>query len=728
MRLLTLSILLLELTTAEAGQRVTVPLDGTWQIEDSVAADEIPNVWRHKVPVPGLANLAQPTFADVDLFDSRELIDNQIRAKTRPESARISEVGKPRQKRNYFWYRRAFGPPARNQVAILKISKAQFGTSVWLNGRQVGEHFGCFTAGYFNVTGAMNWENDNDLIVRVGAHPKVLPLSVPTGTDLEKLKWTPGIYDRVALLLSDNPVIETVQIAPAIDPTSITVHTVLRNYGKAVITELAHTITEWRSGTAQESKTTRNVVLESEETKVITDYIKMPDARLWSPEDPFLYVLKTATGGDSIETRFGIREFRFDTPTKRAYLNGKPYFLRGSNISLHRFFEDPLCRHQPWEEAWVRKLLIDVPKRMHWNTLRFAIGPVPEFWFDITDEAGLLIQNEYFIWTGEPREIRSDRWNEWTIEQLLTDFKEYLRDHWNHPSQAIWDASNETHSDVLRDRIIPEVRTLDLSNRPWDNGYNLPSGPHDPVEDHPYLFFRVYNGGEFNMTELETTTGAKSPYLPHPTAHPVIINEYGWLWLNRDGSPTQLTTKIYDKLLGPNATSDQRFELNAYLLAGLTEYWRAHRNAAGVLHFVYLTSSYKSGYTSDHFRDVEKLELQPAFEEWVGEAFKPLGVYINFWQDTLKRGTHRDVAVMMVNDYANDVAGNLSLAFVGEDGEEASRVERPFAIPALGAHTYAFVLQVPRHAGRYILNATATAADELARPKPTISRRKVRIQ
>ena len=39
-----------------------------------------------------------------------------------------------------------------------------------------------------------------------------------------------------------------------------------------------------------------------------------------------------------------MREFRFDTATRRAYLNGKPYFLRGSNITLHRFFEDPQCK------------------------------------------------------------------------------------------------------------------------------------------------------------------------------------------------------------------------------------------------------------------------------------------------------------------------------------------------------------------------------------------------
>jgi hypothetical protein len=38
-----------------------------------------------------------------------------------------------------------------------------------------------------------------------------------------------------------------------------------------------------------------------------------------------LYTLESSTGGDTLSTRFGVREFRFDTATKRAYLNGKVY-------------------------------------------------------------------------------------------------------------------------------------------------------------------------------------------------------------------------------------------------------------------------------------------------------------------------------------------------------------------------------------------------------------------
>lgn len=123
-----------------SGQRVTVALDGEWQVEDSVSSDTIPTRWTHTVAVPGLANLARPAFADVDRFDSKEVVSNRIRQGKLPESALIEgTAGIPRQARNYFWYLRAFRVPTRRQVALLRINKAQFGTAVWLNGKKLGE-------------------------------------------------------------------------------------------------------------------------------------------------------------------------------------------------------------------------------------------------------------------------------------------------------------------------------------------------------------------------------------------------------------------------------------------------------------------------------------------------------------------------------------------------------------------------------------------------------------
>jgi beta-galactosidase/beta-glucuronidase len=82
--------------------------------------------------------------------------------------------------------------PTRKQVAILKVNKAQFGTAVWLNGMKIGEHDGCFTAGYFDVTAALRSSAANDLVIRTGAHPAAVSPTVPAGTDFEKLRWTQG--------------------------------------------------------------------------------------------------------------------------------------------------------------------------------------------------------------------------------------------------------------------------------------------------------------------------------------------------------------------------------------------------------------------------------------------------------------------------------------------------------------------------------------------------------
>jgi beta-galactosidase len=693
--------------------RHTMPLDGTWSVEDTRTADASPQTDTHQTPVPGMINLAQPAFADVDRFDSREMIERRIREKTMPASERTTAAGVARQQRNYFWLRRTFRAPAARQVAFLKVNKAQFGTAVWLNGKKIGEHLGCFTAGYFNLAGAILWGAENELVIRIGAHPAVLPPSVACGTDFEKIKWTPGIYDSVSLEFSDNPRIESVQVAPRIRSSEILVETVVKNYlDRAVTFALTHRVKPWNT------PATQSVTLRAGERKTLTATVKLAGAKLWSPESPTLYTVETSTGGDSVASRFGMREFRFDTATKRAYLNGKLIFLRGSNITLHRFFEDPKCGALPWNEKWVRKLLVEIPHQMNWNSFRFCIGPVPDKWLEIADEAGLLIQNEFFIWTGR------DKWHtEWDTGDLITQYKEWMRDNWNHPSVAIWDSCNETNADVLGDTIIPAVRGLDRSNRPWENGYNLPQGPDDPIEDHPYLFSRYVFGEKkpFRMEELEKMFGTRSKNAAYPSSHALILNEYDWLWLNRDGTSTELTKPVYDDIMKKGATAEERFATNAYLLAGLTEYWRAWRNYAAVLHFVYLTCSYPGVYTADHFRNVETLELEPNFADYMKEAFRPLGVYINFWQPSLAAGTKRSYAIMMINDEGTPAAGKLTLGFDG-----GAKKETRFVLPAYGQQTYQLELEAPATPGDYLLKATAQNESKPGMA-PTLCRRRVAI-
>lgn len=710
-----------------AADRLVIPLDGAWEVVDSVSAVDIPSSFEHVAPVPGMANLATPPFPDVDAYLSRESIADRQLFKVQPKSELAKLVPGPRQKRNYFWFRKTFRVPTKKELAVLKINKAQFGTAVWLNGKKIGDHYGCFTAGYFNLTEAIDWSGDNQLIVRIGAHPAAAPSWVPTGIDFEKNKWTPGIYDSVALQLCDNPVIETLQVAPHINPREIVVQTKIKNYGDPSSFVLAHKIKAWKNQRLVAEPQSQSFSLGLGEEKTLTETIPLPGAELWTPENPFLYQLETSTGGDSASTRFGVREFRFDTATKRAYLNGKVYFMRGSNITLHRFFDDPLCRSLPWNEAWLRKLLVEIPKRMNWNSFRFCIGPVPDKWLDIADEAGLLIQNEYFIWTLTEDFIQQDYLKKWSKDELIREYQEWVRDNWNHPSVVIWDATNETVADVFGDEIIPAVRPLDLSNRPWENSWNVPEGPDDPMESHPYLFATFGQPPSFQMTDLERMNGAEpAPVSGFGTGHARILNEYGWLWLTRDGTPTAVSKPAYDKLLGPNATGAETLELNAYLLAGLTEFWRAHRNFAGVLHFVYLSSNYPGVYTADHFQDIDKLVLEPHFEDYVREAFRPLGVYIDFWHPTLNAGSKRRFFVMMVNDAYENATGRLVLTLHRTDGAESARAEVPFAIPGLGAQTYKLDLKLPDAPGNFLLKATAYLSGG-SPGSPTRSRRKLAL-
>jgi len=704
--------------------RIVVPLDGQWQVEEGVAPDAVPRSFSHEVAVPGLTNQARPAFPDVDQYDTHEYVVTMNRYKVEPPLEPCEALGRTPQKRNYFWYSRTFTAPARKDRATLVVHKAQFGTAVWLNGMPVGAHSGCFTAGRFDVTAAMKWQQQNRLVIRIGAHPGAMPSWAFWGSDGEKGPWTPAIYDRVELLLADNPAIESVQVAPKIGSSEILVQTRIKNDGTARDVNLIQQVKTWKGQQPAGLPISQTVSLAAGQEKTILQTVKVPNATLWSTDNPFLYVLETSTGGDHLATRFGMRELRFDPATRLPMLNGKVCYLRGSSLTLHRFFGDPLCGALPWDEAWVRKFLVEVPRRMHWNTFRICIGPAPEQWLDIADEAGLLLQYEFPIWSDrEP--FRHKLWKEGDIQQQLSEF---LRDNWNHPSVVIWDASNETHWDFLSKKLVPSVRGLDLSGRPWENGYEPPGAPGDPYEVHPYEFGRYVYGKPpyFQMTDLAKVAAEKPPPDWHGR-HAAIINEFDWLWLHRDGTPTALSRKVYDALLGPNASPQDRRGLCAYLLGGLTEFWRAQRRHAGVLYLAYLDGDLPHAFTCDNFRDVARLEFDPQFEDYLQQAFKPLGVYVDFWQPTLATGTKRTYRVTLVNDVHEPAAGKLVLSWEPQQGgPPVAQATNPFEIAPVGQASVEVELAAPPENGEYLL--TARAFWDGTPFSPTVCRRKVAFE
>jgi hypothetical protein len=188
---------------------------------------------------------------------------------------------------------------------------------------------------------------------------------------------------------------------------------------------------------------------------------------------------------------------------------------------------------------------------------------------------------------------------------------------------------------------------------------------------------------------------------------PIIINEYAWLWLNRDGSTTCLTGSIYDKLLGPGSTAAQRRLLYGRYLAALTEFWRCHRQCAGVLHFCGLGYSRagdkprpEGGATSDHFLDLERLTFEPNFERYVRDAFSPVGLMVDFWDEQLEGRTERRLKVFVINDLHKKWTGTVRLRIVRGNRTIAEQTKDCTVAP-LGREILTFGQKFPQQNGDY---------------------------
>lgn len=678
---------------ADDSPRRVLSLDGVWQIAEG-KMEAAPTVFARTVPVPGLVSLAIPAFDPAPGPKVANRLD--------PDPATVDPA------REAFWYRRTFhlnGPvPA---VARLKVFKAMFGTRVILNGRMLGDHAPNATPGWFDVRAALK-PGENELLLRVGASLAAVPRGVPNLHDDEKDRYIPGIFDSVELILSGTPHFLHVQTAPDINRGAVRVQATLRNDGAPARTAVDFVVREAKSGRIAGRITSQPADFATGTETTVDVTVPLADCRLWSPEDPFLYRLEADSGADRFSTRFGMREFKFDPVTRRALLNGKPYFLRGSNITLYRFFEDPDCGDLPWSADWVR-LLHQRVKDMHWNSLRYCIGFPPEAWYELADEMGILIQDEFPIWRigGTAR------------DELAREYAQWMRERWNHPCVIIWDAQNETHTPMTGEALTL-VRHLDLSDRPWDNGWGLPQKNTDVYESHPY-HFSLPGAVLADLAGMESLPRGPIPYDRQRAA---IVNEYGWLWLNRDGSPTTLTSRLYRNLVGEDASVDKRRHLSATWLAADTEFWRHGRNLAGLMHFTTLGYSRSDGQTSDHWSDIRTLEWEPEFHRYVRDAFAPVSPMVDYWSGTGIAGRPLHLSVRLLNDLEQPWSGAVTLRLRRADGGSAlyEQAQDARLVPH-GQGRVEFALNWPATAGDYVLEAGLAGADG----KPVHSVRDIRI-
>lgn len=293
----------------------------------------------------------------------------------------LSGVGKALLPEQRLWYRRKFtvGKEFSGKEALLHFGAVDWQCSVWVNGKLVGEHTGGYNPFTFNITDVIT-EGENELVVKVfdptdaGHQQRGKQILVTKGF------WytaTSGIWQTVWLEPVNRCRIDSLRLVPDIDEgvIRINIKRTCKCGGKLYAKVLEGD----------------KVVFDSE----IADKaaIPVPDARLWSPEAPFLYTLLLTLDcngeKDEVSSYFGMRKFSIvkdSAGIPRLGLNNKPYFQRGL-LDQGYWPESQLT--PPTDEAMIFD--IEKMKELGYNMLRKHIKEEPLRWYYHCDRLGMLV-------------------------------------------------------------------------------------------------------------------------------------------------------------------------------------------------------------------------------------------------------------------------------------------------------------------------------------------------
>jgi hypothetical protein len=124
----------------------------------------------------------------------------------------------------------------------------------------------------------------------------------------------------------------------------------------------------------------------------------------------------------------------------------------------------------------------------------------------------------------------------------------------------------------------------------------------------------------------------------------------------------------------------------------------------------------------------------------MGEALKPLGVYLKFWGEgapgnawhrdpwfSIRGGAVHAFPVVLINDDPEPVTGKLVLTVESLDGKMLASSEKPFQLDGAGRNAYELSVRIPKETGKYLLKAVAYP-DGSRHKSPTISLRKLSVE
>lgn len=370
----------------------------------------------------------------------------------------------------HLWYRTSFTLPAtaRDERWQLHFGAVDWEATIYINGQVVGSHKGGYTAFSFNISPYLKKRGQQELLVRVwdptdaGTQARGKQVRDPKG-----IWYTPvtGIWQTVWLEKTPADHIQRVKTSPNIDNSTIgiQVSTVpLSQAARASIIVKA----EQKELAVEEVDLLAGGNLAGAE-------IRLPQARLWSPDDPFLYDLTIelrSTSGkliDRVESYFGMRKISLGKDPNgytSIMLNNQPLFQFG--LLDQGWWPDGLYT-APTEEALMYD--VEMTREFGFNMLRKHVKVEPARYYYNCDRMGMLVWQDmpngnYFrdlrVAPGEKKDAERPLASALQFEQEL---KEMIDQFHAFPSIVTWVPFNEGWGQYDTERIADWVKQYDPS-------------------------------------------------------------------------------------------------------------------------------------------------------------------------------------------------------------------------------------------------------------------------
>lgn len=370
----------------------------------------------------------------------------------RNETRRCQDLTFDSEKTDSGWYRQWIDVPAamRGKRMVLKFDAVASVGDVYWNGKRVGSHIGMFGPFECDVTSQVQFGKKNLLAVFVSAgkvDPKaakeIAAVAVSVEVTKEMLSSLPhggysagmgGIWQPVALEVSSQDKIADVFFKPRLDGAAI--ETTI-NRATNHLLEIKYEIVDTFTGKLLFVDKKGRMVPKGKGDLVANADVSNLQPKLWSPEHPNLYLLKTSlfAGGKKVDESVVQVGFRtFEARGNRLYLNGKPYFLRGADMPPHGL--------EPNNAALADKFM----KLMHDGNemvTRTHMSPFSQVWMDAADKNGVGVSVEgTWPWLFLNGSAIPDAE---LLKVWKREFLEVIRSMRNHPSVLLYTINNECY-------------------------------------------------------------------------------------------------------------------------------------------------------------------------------------------------------------------------------------------------------------------------------------------